>query len=135
MANQRWRKIHQFLAVSGQGKVQSAFDVFMPNSDLDTRDACDIEQSDVVERRQEYDCDGVDLADEPIIRRFTQFRLTYSKINAQILARWDAYKEGVAGASSGAVANEVQTLTRNGTVSGGTFTISLTVEGKTGTTE
>lgn len=135
MPNTRWRKIHQFLAVSGQGKVQSAFDVFQPNADLDTRDACEIDQSDIVERTLEYDCDGVDLINEPIIRRFTQFRLTYNKINAQILARWTAYKEGVAAGSSGAVANEVQTLTRNGTVSGGTFTISLSIEGKTGTTE
>ena len=135
MPNTRWRKIHQFLAVSGQGKVQSAFDVFQPNADLDTRDACDIEQSDNVNREPEYDCDGVDLINEPIRSRFTQFRLTYNKINAQILARWIAYHQGTAGASSGAVANEVQTLTRNGTVSGGTFTISLTHEGKTGTTE
>ena len=135
MANQRWRAIHQFLAVSGQGKVQSAFDVFSPNSDLDTRDACTIEQNDDVTRDEDLDCDGVDLVGQPIRRRFTQFRFTYQKINAQILARWIAYHQGVAGASSGAVANEVQTITRNGTVSGGTFTIGLSIEGKTGTTE
>lgn len=135
MANTRWRAIHQFLAVSGQGKVQSAFDVFMPNADLDTRDACSIEQSDNVSRRQELDCDGSYIVEEPIERRFTQFRLTYDKITPQILARWIAYKAGTAGASSGAVANEIQTLTRNGTVSGGTFTISITVDGKVGTTE
>lgn len=135
MANQRWRAIHQFLAVSGQGKVQSAFDVFSPNSDLDTRDACTIEQNDDVTRDEDLDCDGVDLVGQPIRRRFTQFRFTYQKINAQILARWIAYHQGVAGASSGAVANEVQTITRNGTVDGGTFTIGLSIEGKTGTTE
>lgn len=135
MANTRWRKIHQFAAFSGAGKVQSAFDVFQPNADLDTRDACDIEQSDNVARREELDCDGSYVTDEPIERRFTQFRFTYSKFTPQILARWLAYYAGTAASSTGAAASEVQTLTRNGTVSGGTFTISLTVEGKTGTTE
>lgn len=135
MPNERWRQIHQFLAVSGAGKVQSAYDVFQPNADLDTRDACTIEQRDVVNRRQEFDCDGADLVAEPIQNRFTQFRLSYAKLTPQILARWIAYHQGTAGASSGAVANEVQTLTRSGSVTGGTFTISITIEGKTGTTE
>lgn len=135
MANNRWRKIHQFVAFSGQGKKQAAYDDFMAYADLDTRDACEVEQLDNVTRRQEFDCDSVDLIKEPIANRFTQFRLTYSKFTAQIAARFTAYKEGVAGASSGAAANEVQTITRNGTVSGGTFTIGLTHEGRTGTTE
>src|SRR5688572_26409203 len=135
MANARWRQIHQFLAVSGVGKIQAAYDNFMLHADLDTRDACTIEMNDDVERRQEYDCDGVDLIREPIRRRFTQFRLTYDKINGQIAARWTAYHQGVSAASTGAAANEVVTITRNGTVSGGTFTISITHEGKTGTTD
>jgi hypothetical protein len=135
MANARWRAIHRFVAFSGVGKVQAAYDNFMLHSDIDTRDACDVEQIDNVNRRQEFDCDGVDLIKEPIANRFTQFRLTYSKFTAQMAARFTAYKEGVAGASSGAAANETHTLTRNGTVSGGTFTISITHEGKTGTTE
>lgn len=135
MANARWRAIHKFLAVSGTGKKQAAYDDFMLHADLDTRDACEVEQIDNVNRTLEYDCDGVDLIKEPISNRFTQFRLTYTKINGQIRARWQAYKEGVAASSTGAAANEVVTLTRNGTVSGGTFTISLTHEGKTGTTD
>lgn len=135
MANARWRKIHQFVAFSGQGKKQAAYDDFMLHSDLDTRDACEVEQNDNVTRRQEFDCDSVDLIKEPIANRFAQFRLTYSKFTAQIAARFTAYKEGVAGASSGAAANEAVTITRNGTVSGGTFTIGLTHEGRTGVTE
>lgn len=135
MANARWRKIHQFVAFSGAGKKQAAYDDFMLHADIDTRDACEVEQNDNVERRQEFDCDGVDLIKEPIANRYVQFRLTYSKFTAQIAARFTAYKEGVAGASSGAAANEVLTITRNGTVSGGSFTISITHEGKTGTTE
>lgn len=133
--NATWRQIHQFAAFSGVGKKQAAFDNFMDHADLDTRDACIIEQNDDVTRREEFDCDGVDLTNEPIERRFVQFRLTYEKITGQIAARFKAYEQGVAAASSGAAANEVVTITRNGTVSGGTFTISLTFEGKTGTTE
>jgi hypothetical protein len=133
--NATWRAINQFAAFSGQGKKQAAFDNFMDLADLDTRDACLIEQNDEVTRREEFDCDGVKLVNEPIDRRFVQFRLTYEKINGQIAARFKAYEQGVAAASTGAAANEVVTITRNGTVSGGDFTISLTFEGKTGTTD
>lgn len=133
--NATWREIHKFVAFSGQGKKQAAYDDFMLPADIDTRDACRVEQNDNVERRQEFDCDGVDLIKEPISRRFAQFRLTYEKFTGQIAARMTAYKEGVSASSTGAAANEVQTITRNGTVSGGTFTIGLSYQGRTGTTE
>ncbi len=133
MANNRWRAIHKFVAFSGAGKKQAAYDDFMLHSDIDTRDACEVEQIDNVNRNQEFDCDGVDLIKEPIQNRYTQFRLTYSKFTAQIAARFTAYKEGVAGASSGAAANEAQTLTLGGTVTA--FKINLAFEGKTGITE
>ncbi len=133
MANARWRAVHQFVAFSGVGKTQAAYDNFMLHSDIDTRDACLVEMNDDVERRQEYDCDGVDLITEPIRRRFTQFRLTYEKLTGQIAARFMAYHQGVAGSSSGAAANEAQTLTLAGTVTA--FKINLTFEGRTGITE
>jgi hypothetical protein len=133
--NATWREIHKFVAFSGVGKKQAAYDDFMLPADIDTRDACRVEQNDNVTRTLEYDCDGVDLTGEPISRRFAQFRFTYEKFTGQMAARFKAYEQGVSAASTGAAANEVQTITRNGTVSGGTFTIGLSYQGRTGTTE
>jgi hypothetical protein len=137
MANERVRQIYQYMGVSGVGKQQSALGVYMPNADLDTRDACTVTVSDNVNRGTQYDCDGVDLTGEPIFDRDTIISLDYAQagFTPQILARWLAYSQGVAAAPTGTTANEVQTLTRNGTVSGGTFTLTLVHEGKTGVTE
>ena len=136
MANTRVRQIHEFISVSGAGKKQSAHGVYMPNGDIDTREKCRVEISDNVNRRDEFDCDGQDLLRQAILDRDTQVTLTYDDgFTPQQAARWIAYKESVAASPSGSTVNEVQTLTPTGTVSGGTFTISLTHEGKTGTTE
>jgi hypothetical protein len=137
MANERVRAIHQFVSVSGAGKKQSAFGAFQPNADLDVRDKCVVTISDNVNRRIERDCDDVDIIREPILDRDTVITLDYTQngINAQMLARWFGYLLSTAAAPTGATTNEVQTLTRSGTVSGGTFTITLVHEGKTGVTE
>lgn len=136
MPNTRVRAIYEYVAVSGAGKRQSAFGVFQPNADIDTRDNCRVTVSDNVNRRIEYDCDGVDIRNEAILNRDTQIVLDYTEgFTPQIFARWAAYKESAAAAPSGSTANEVQTFTRTGTVSGGTFTLSYTIEGKTGLTE
>lgn len=137
MANERVRAIYQYFGVSGAGKKQSALGVYQPNADLDTRDKCSVTISDNVNRNVQYDCDGVDKIREPITDRDTVMTLDYSEdgFTPQILARWLAYQQGVAAAPTGATTNEVQTLTKTGTVTGGTFTISLTHEGKTGLTE
>jgi hypothetical protein len=128
------RLINQFLAVSGAGGVQSAHDVPMDNADLDTRDKCDITVEDVVARRVIMDCEGRFADDETIDTRLKRFTFTYAAVTPQIMARWAAYFFGSATAPTGTPANEVQTLARTGTVSGGTFTISLTLEGRTGVT-
>jgi hypothetical protein len=136
MANERVRQIYQYVAVSGAGKKQSAFGVFMPNADIDVREKCEVTISDNVDRDAQYDCDGVDLIREPIRTRDTVVELNYNEgFTPQMLARWLAYKEGAAAAPSGSTVNEVQTFARTGTVSGGTLTWSYTIEGKTGTTE
>jgi hypothetical protein len=136
MPNERVRQIYNYIAVSGVGKTQSAFGAFQPNADIDVRDKCEITITDNVDRDPEYDCDGVDLIREAIRTRDTVITLNYNDgFTAQMAARWFAYLQGAATAPSGSTANEVQTLTRSGTVSGGTFTISFTHEGKTGTTD
>lgn len=133
--NERWRKINQFLAVSGIGMQQPALGTPLADADIDTRDKCDIEERNVVDRTDEYNCDEVDLIDQPIRRRSKQFRFTYTRPSPQIMARYLAYFLGVAASPTGSPANEVKTLTRSGTVSGGTFTITFTLEGRTGVTE
>lgn len=136
MANDRTRKKYKFVAVSGTGKKQSAFGVFQPNADLDTRENCEVTIEDNVNRRIQRGCNKEDIEDEPILSRDTQITLNYTEgITAQQIARWEAYRLSVAGSASGSTADEVQTFTRSGTVSGGTFTLSYTHEGKTGTTE
>lgn len=137
MANERVRKIYEFLAVSGQGKKQSAFGAFQPQADIDVREKCQVTITENVARDPQYDCDGVDLIREAIRTRYVNISLDYQDgFTPQQAARWFAYLTGTAASATGtADTNEVQTLTRTGTVSGGTFTISLTHEGKTGTTE
>ena len=130
------RQIYNYAAFSGIGKQQSAFGAYLDNADIDTRDKVTVSISDNVNRDQEFDCDGTDLLKEAIRDRDTTITLEYDQgFTPQILARWLAYKEGVAAAPTGATTNEVQTLTYSGSVTGGTFTISLALEGKTGLTE
>jgi hypothetical protein len=133
--NERWRKINQFVAFSGIGKQQSALGTPLASSDIDVRDKCAVEERDIKAREDLFNCDDVDLVDQPIRTRYKQFRFTYDKPTPQILARHGAYFLGTAAAPTGTPANEVKTLTRSGTVSGGTFTITFSLEGRTGVTE
>ena len=135
MANSRWRKLDQFLVVSGVGKKQSGLGSFLADADLDTRENCEIEIDLEIERGQERSCDNRDLTGEPVRRRYRKLRLTYQNPTPQQLFRMIAYKEGAVTAPVGTAADEVQKLTRTGTVAGGTFTLSLTLEGRSGITK
>lgn len=136
MANSRWRKINEFLALSGIGKKQSGLGVFLADADLDTRENCTVEIDVEVERGAERSCDNRDLTGEPVKSRYRKFRLTYENPTPQQIFRMIAYKEGAVTAPVGTAANEVQTLTRSGTVSSGTFPLSLAnFEGRSGTTK
>src|SRR5687768_13959097 len=133
--NARWRKINQFLASSGIGKRQSAFGTFLADEDLDTKENCTLEHDLEIEYGQELNCEQRDLIGEPVERRLRRFRLTFNNPTPRTCFRWIAYKEGSVTAPTGAPADEVQTLTRSGTVSGGTFTLSISLEGRSGTTQ
>lgn len=132
MANTSIRLIQQFLAMSPTGKQQSAKDVPLLDADLSSREKCTVSVADVVDRSTIFDCEGVFVDDEITKTRIKRFTFDYAAVTPQILARWAGYFFGAAAAPTGTLANEVQTLTRTGTVSGGTFTISLTLEGRTG---
>jgi hypothetical protein len=134
MASNAQRLINQFVAFSGGGKIQSAHDTAMDNADLDTRDKCEITVEDVVGRRVILDCEGRYPDDETTDTRLKRFTFVYAGLTPQILARWAGYFFGSATAPTGTPANEVQTLARTGTVSGGTFTITLSLEGRSGVT-
>lgn len=131
MANPTWRKVNWFAAFSGIGKQQAALGTFLADADIDTRDKCDVEINENVTRGEDRSCDDVDIVGRPVKRRWVEVRLTYNQITPQILARFAALKEGVATAATGTPANEVQTLTRSGTVSGGAAPMQLILEGRT----
>lgn len=131
MANERKVLTNRFIALSGSGKIQSAKDVPMLNADLDTREKCTITREEIVTRIQQRDCEDRYIADDYIDIRCARYTLTYNEWSPQQLARWTALKEGAATAPTGSPANAVFTLTRSGTVSGGTFPISVSLEGRT----
>lgn len=131
MANLREELVNRFVAFNGAGKVQSAIGTAQPNSDIDTRDKCVITREEVITRRDVRDCRDEDLTDSQILTRLARYTLVYSEVTPLILARWFALFAGASAAPTGSPANEVQTLTRGGTVSGGTFRINLALEGRT----
>jgi hypothetical protein len=133
--NPAWRKVNWFAAFSGIGKQQTALGEFLADADIDTRDKCEMEINENVTRSEERSCDDVDVTGRPVRRRWVEIRLTYNQITPQILARFAAYKEGIAQPATGSPANEVQKLMRSDTVSGGAFPLSIELEGKTGSTK
>lgn len=135
MANTRQVLTDRFFVVSGAGKKQSAMGTGLANSDLDTRDKCTVTREEVVDRRVYMDCRNEDPMSSKVITRLARYTLDYAEVTPQIIARWTAYKEGASTAPTGSSANETQTLTYSGTVSGGTFTLALTLEGRTVTTK
>lgn len=131
MANTREVLNDRFIALSGVGKRQSAQGIPMLNADLDTRDKCTITREEVIERQDQRDCQDVYIVDSKIRSRLSRYTLDYQEITPQMLARWTALKEGAATAPTGAPANAVQVLSRSGTVDGGQFKISVSLEGRT----
>lgn len=122
-----------FLAFSEDFKQQSAVDVPLANADLDillplvepTRPQK--EQS----RETIYDCDGVHIRQTFINSELMRWNFSIQP-SARMFAGFMALAKGAASAFSGTGANEVQTLST--TATGGTFTLSLAFEGRTGTT-
>jgi hypothetical protein len=131
MANTRDELVNRFIAVNGAGKVQAAAGTAMANGDIDTRDKCVITREEIIVRRDIRDCRNEDLTDSQLVTRLARYTLAYSEVTPQILARWFALYAGGAASPTGSPANEIQTLTRGGTVSGGTFQIQMVLEGRT----
>lgn len=135
MANHEDRKINRFLCVSGAGLVQVDANTPVPTIDLDTRDKCDVTLSEVINRRITRDCKDRYPIKTQITDRLLRVALNYTEVTPQIMYRWLAIFLGASTAPTGAPANEVQRLSRSGTVSGGTFTLAMTLEGRLVTTK
>lgn len=135
MANTRQVLNDRFIAFSDTGQKQTAQGTPLANSDLDLRIKAAITRADNVTRREIRDCRDQDLIKSEITGRFARFTLNITEITPQILAIFTAYFAGASTAPTGSPANEVQTLARTGTVTGGTFTVALTLEGRTVTTK
>lgn len=135
MANTRQVLTDRFIVFSGEGKKQTAFGTPLVNADIDTRDKCDITREEAVDRRVYMDCRNEDPASSKIVMRLARYTLNYTEVTPQILARWTAYKEGAVASPTGSSTDETQTLTYSGSVTGGTFTLAMTLEGRTVTTK
>lgn len=133
--NATFRKTNYFLAVPELATKQSAFGTPLLDATIDTRENCTVEIESNLDYGEELSCDQRDIINQPVKTRFRRFRLTFDRFTAKQAFRYLAYKEGATTAPTGTPANQVQTLTRSGTVSGGTFTLALTIEGRTGTTK
>lgn len=135
MPNTPRRLVDRFLAISSEAKVQPDFNTGLLNADLDLRHRAEITIAEVISREEVRDCRNEFLIDEKIRTRALRWTLNYPEVTPQLLAIWSAYYLGAEAGPTGTPANETQTLTRSGTVSGGTFTLSLTLEGRTATTK
>ena len=131
MSNTPQRLKNRYLAMSPVGKIQSAPSVGILDADITKRHKCTITQEEVILRTEQRDCKGQDIVEEIIQTRGLRFTFAYEEVDPQTIAMWAAYFLGSSAYTAGTPADEVQTLTRSGTVSGGTFTIALTLEGRT----
>lgn len=123
-----------FLAYPNEFEIQSAWDTAVVNADIDARHPMVTPTWPSSQRTYEDtpDCSGEYLIARDLTSRLKRLRFSFNP-NAQMLAGWLAMAYGAAAAPSGTPADETQTLTVDAT--GGTFTISFSHEGLTGTTE
>lgn len=135
MPNTRQVLPDRFIILPAEGIVQSAWDSPVANADITKRLKAQIATSLEVERQDIRDCRDEDLVDRKVRTRRRTLTLTINEVNDDWLAYFSALYLGTAAAPTGTPANEVQTLTRSGTVSGGTFKLSMTLEGRTVTTQ
>lgn len=124
----------RFLAISIEGKRQNAIDEPMAAAALNYSLKCEYTRQFVDERKVILDCDGVDIDDEKLQRSRLLLTLTFPNgVSPQIMSVFGFYYLGAASGPTGTPANEVQTLTRSGAITAGTFFLSLDFEGRIGT--
>lgn len=122
-----------FLAWSSGFKQQSAIDVPLANGDIDI--LLPLVEPTRPQREQSretiYDCDGVHIRQTYVNSELMRWNFSVQP-SSRMFAGFMALAKGAAGSFSGSAANEVQTITS--TATGGTFTLSMDFEGRSGTT-
>jgi hypothetical protein len=123
-----------FFAWSSDFKQQSAIDVPLDNADLDILLPLTESTKPQKERNTEeiYDCDGVHIRKTYINTELLRWNFAVQP-SARMFGGFMALARGGITAYSGTATNEVKTLTTDAT--GGYFTLSMTFEGRTGTSE
>lgn len=128
------RQESYFFAFSSAFKQQSAIDVPLANSDIDT--LLPLVEPTRPQREQNkemiYDCDGVHVRQSYVNNELMRWNFSIQP-SARMFAGFLSLARGAASAFSGSAASEIVNL--SSTATGGTFTLSLTVEGRTGTTQ
>lgn len=130
----RGRKL--VVAFSGDYKSQTAFDVPLATSDIDTRhpQTAPTFPGRTITREEIRDCTGEYVIKENITSRLTRLQFSFDG-DARNLAGWLAFAQGSAAAPSGSQAAVVWTLTKTGTLTSGTFQVSHEFEGITDTAD
>lgn len=108
---QKLRK--RFIAVSGIGMRQTDMGTPLAQADVDVRDNCTIEISDVRTRETVYDCAGQDIFDETVESQLKRVTITYASVTAQILSRWTAYFLGASAAPVTSGSKKLHAMTRS----------------------
>lgn len=122
-----------YIALSDIFKVQSAWDTPLASGDLNKRfpQLTPTPPARQTTREKTLDCAGEYAIVEEITSRLYRLRFSFNP-SAQMLAGFFAYAMSAAASPTGTPADEVQTITVDAT--GGTFTISFSFEGLSGTT-
>lgn len=132
MANARFRKLNEFLLTSLIGRMQAAFGMPLLDSALDTLENCEVEMNLEIERGEQKNCDKMFIIGQPVKKRRRQFRFRFTDPTPHQMFKYTAYMTGAVEDPTGIAQNEVQTLTRSGTVDGGAFQLAMTLEGRSG---
>lgn len=122
-----------FLAWSSDFKQQSAVDVPLANGDIDILLPLVEPTRPQKEKSMEtiYDCDGVHVRQTYVNSELTRWNFSVQP-SSRMFAGFMALAKGASSSFTGSAASEVQTITS--TATGGTFTLSMNFEGRTGTT-
>jgi hypothetical protein len=119
----------RFIAISGIGKKQPDMATPLADGDIDTRLKCKVSLQIQRARTIRRDCEDVDRTSEKTDTLVARLTLTFSSITAQLYSLFFAYYLGVAAAPTGSAQNEIQTLSRSGTVNAGYFHTSTDARG------
>jgi len=122
-----------YIALSDVFKAQSAWDTPIASGDLNKRfpQLTPTAPARQTTREKTLDCAGEYAIVEEITSRLYRLRFSFNP-SAQMLAGFFAYAMSASASPTGTPADEVQTITVDAT--GGTFTISFSFEGLSGTT-